>query len=211
MYFACYRLIRARMCPRLRPRCLLDLPVREVREVLAGLAQAHLAETVPGAGGRWRMHDLMRLYARQLSDAHADADGRERARDRLLDYYIAMAGCRRRSSPGAARHDHARRFPGPDECPGLARCRTAQSRGRSGHGRHHGQTKSCRRPTAPHARCLPRLAASIRRLQAIFAVSVGGRAAFGDRHSEAIALGNLGNALINLRRFEEAITALQER
>ena len=37
------------------------------------------------------MHDLLRLYARQLSDAHADADGREQARDRLLRYYLDTA------------------------------------------------------------------------------------------------------------------------
>ena len=38
------------------------------------------------------MHDLLRLYARQLSDA--EADEREQARDRLLGYYLngARAG-----------------------------------------------------------------------------------------------------------------------
>ena len=38
------------------------------------------------------MHDLLRLYAGQLSDAHADADEREQARDRLLRYYLDTAG-----------------------------------------------------------------------------------------------------------------------
>ena len=49
-------------------------------EVLGQLVRAHLIEAAAGAAGRWRMHDLLRLYARQLSDAHADADGREQAR-----------------------------------------------------------------------------------------------------------------------------------
>jgi hypothetical protein len=57
--------------------------------VLSGLARAHLAETA--TGGRWRMHDLVRLYAGQLSDEHADADGREQARDQLLGYYLDTA------------------------------------------------------------------------------------------------------------------------
>jgi tetratricopeptide (TPR) repeat protein len=70
---------------------LVDLPVGKAREVLGSLARAHLIETSPGTAVRWRMHDLVRLYAQQLSDAHAEADGREQARDRLLGYYLAFA------------------------------------------------------------------------------------------------------------------------
>jgi len=62
------------------------MPVRETRTVIGRLLRAHLVEA--GAGGRRRMHDLQRLYAGQLSDAHADVDGRERVRDRLLAYYL---------------------------------------------------------------------------------------------------------------------------
>jgi hypothetical protein len=70
---------------------LADLPTGQVRRVLAGLAAAHLAEAAAGAGGRWRMHDLLRLYAQGLSEEHADAEGREQARDRLLGWYLRMA------------------------------------------------------------------------------------------------------------------------
>src|SRR5262249_16850995 len=82
---------------------IADLPVRQVRSVLGQLAAAHLAEAAPGAVGRWRMHDLLRIYARQLSHAHAEADGRELARDRLLDYYLTMAD---------SADDHLRALPG---------------------------------------------------------------------------------------------------
>ena len=47
---------------------LADLPVTGVRRVLAGLVRAHLAEAAPGAAGRWRMHDLLRLYAQPLAE-----------------------------------------------------------------------------------------------------------------------------------------------
>src|SRR5260370_37609573 len=65
---------------------LADLSVREVCAVLAGLARAHPAETAPGTGPV-AIHDLLRLYARRLSDA----DDREQARDRLLGYYLTTA------------------------------------------------------------------------------------------------------------------------
>ena len=58
--------------------------------VIGRLVRAHLVEAAAGAAGRWRMHDLLRLYARQLSDAHADADGGSRPVDRLLGYYLDM-------------------------------------------------------------------------------------------------------------------------
>ena len=70
---------------------LAGLPLIQARPVLAGLARAHLLESAPGSVGRWRMHDLLVLYAQQLSDQHADADGREQALDRLLGYYLDMA------------------------------------------------------------------------------------------------------------------------
>jgi tetratricopeptide (TPR) repeat protein len=73
---------------------LADLPVLEARRALAGLAKAHLAEaTVVNAASapRWRMHDLVRAYARRLSDEHAAADGQEAGLDRLFGYYLATA------------------------------------------------------------------------------------------------------------------------
>jgi hypothetical protein len=70
---------------------LADLLVAEARRVLASLTQAHLVEASPGSPGRWRMHDLLRLYAQRLSDANAEADRREPARDRLLSWYLGTA------------------------------------------------------------------------------------------------------------------------
>ena len=70
---------------------LADLTEPDARKVVGQLVRAHLVEAATGPKGRWRMHDLLRLYAGQLSDAHADADGREQARDRLLGYYLNTA------------------------------------------------------------------------------------------------------------------------
>jgi tetratricopeptide (TPR) repeat protein len=73
---------------------LADLPVPEARRALAGLAKAHLSEATAASGApapRWRMHDLVRAYARRLSDEHATADGREEGLDRLFGYYVVTA------------------------------------------------------------------------------------------------------------------------
>jgi tetratricopeptide (TPR) repeat protein len=73
---------------------LTDLPVLEARRALAVLAKAHLAEAAvinAASAPRWRMHDLVRAYARRLSDEHAAADGREAGLDRLFDYYLVTA------------------------------------------------------------------------------------------------------------------------
>ena len=69
---------------------LAGWPSGEARRVIGRLARAHLVEPASGTGRR-RMHDLLGLYARELSDAEAAADERERARDRLLDYYVSNA------------------------------------------------------------------------------------------------------------------------
>lgn len=70
---------------------LADRPASEMRRALATLVQTRLAEAAPGSVGRWRMHHLVSLYARHLSGVWAQADRREQAWDRLLDYYLSMA------------------------------------------------------------------------------------------------------------------------
>jgi hypothetical protein len=84
---------------------LAGVPAGEARRLLADLGRAHLAEPAPGAAGRWRMHDLVRPYARHLSGTHADADGREEAVIRLLDWYLGAADAtdaHLRALPGTA-------------------------------------------------------------------------------------------------------------
>lgn len=68
---------------------LADLPVADAEGTLQGLAAASLIDRSHDEAGRWQMHPLVRLYAQRLSDAQAEADGREDARDRLLRYLDA--------------------------------------------------------------------------------------------------------------------------
>ena len=62
------------------------IEVAEARRSVRELARAHLLQ--PGsAAGRWRMHDLVKLYA---SDEGAGDPEEDRAVDRLLDHYLSV-------------------------------------------------------------------------------------------------------------------------
>ena len=188
---------------------LADLPISEVRTLLAGLTRAHLAEAAPAVAGRWRMHDLLRLYAQRLSDDHAEADGREQARDRLLGHYLRMAD---------AANDHLRALPGmavPEEFTGrdgalawLDAERTSLVAAVS-MAAHTGRDQGAAR--------LPSALVDYLMWRRLFddvlttsTISLSAAQRIGDRHYEGRALTNLGIALQAVGRLEEAITACQD-
>ena len=187
---------------------LAELPVTEVRKVLRVLAGAHLAEAAPDAAGCWRMHDLVRLYAQQLSDTHAQGDQREQARDRLLGYYLdkaEAAGQYLRALPGTpvpgvfTGRDDALAWLDAERQSLVAAVTMAVETGRD-----------------QIAMRLPVLLAEYfdwRRLfddqLATMAVSLGAARRLGHRVNEAVALTIRGLALTQVRRFAEAITTHQ--
>jgi len=187
---------------------LADLPVNKARAVLAVLARAHLIEPVLGKAGRWQMHDLVHLYASELSGAHADEDGREQARDRLLGYYMDMT---------EAADAHLRALPGTD-IPGV----------------FAGREDALAWLDAERASLIPavQMAADTGRDQAALrlplllgeylcwrgrfddwlattVISLITARRLGDLLNEAATLSNLGLALDHVRRFDEAIAAHQ--
>jgi tetratricopeptide (TPR) repeat protein len=175
------------------------------RRVIGQLVRAHLVEPASDAG-RWRMHDLLRLYARQLSDAEAVADEREQARDRLLAYYMTSAN---------AANDHLRALSGVEvpagfggrddalawldaERPNLvAAVQMAASTGRD--------QVAMELPVHLSEYLLWR-----RRfddLLAILTISRDIAHRQGNQVAESTALNNLGVALREVRQFEDAIIA----
>jgi tetratricopeptide (TPR) repeat protein len=185
---------------------LADLPEGQARAVLANLARAHL---IDGAGGRWRMHDLLRLYSQQLSDAHAEADRRDQARDRLLRYYMQKAD---------AADDHLRApagTAGPADFPDrdaalawldaerlnlVAAVPMAASTG--------GDEIAMRLPHILAMYCIWRRWFD----DWLMTLDIGLEAArrVGDRRREAMTFGNLANALWHVRRSAEALAASQD-
>ncbi|MGA4994713.1 tetratricopeptide repeat protein [Nonomuraea bangladeshensis] len=183
---------------------LTGTPEPVVRRRLAALARAHLLTTP--APGRWGMHDLVRLYADQHGHSQSVDDQRERALDWLLGFYLHTAD---------AADDHLRALPGqavPDCFTGrddamvwfdaervnlVAAVALAQATGR-----HH---------LAHHLPARLNIYLSWRRALddrlAIDTIAVTSSIQLGDRHGEGQALNNLGVALQEMRRFEEAITA----
>ncbi|GAA3499857.1 transcriptional regulator AfsR [Streptomyces prasinosporus] len=69
---------------------VLDLPAEDTEDLLESLVDTSLLESA--APGRYRFHDLVRLYARACAerDEHPPSE-REAALSRLLDFYLATA------------------------------------------------------------------------------------------------------------------------
>ncbi|MFF7184966.1 BTAD domain-containing putative transcriptional regulator [Streptomyces sp. NPDC008222] len=85
---------------------VLDLPLEETEDLLESLVDTSLVESA--APGRYRYHDLVRLYARACAerDEHPPSE-RDTAMSRLLDFYLATAaGVYAIERPGDRLVDH---------------------------------------------------------------------------------------------------------
>lgn len=85
---------------------VLDLPVEDTEDLLESLVDTSLLESA--APGRYRFHDLVRLYARACAERDEQPPSeRETALSRLLDFYLATAaGVYAIERPGDRLIDH---------------------------------------------------------------------------------------------------------
>ncbi|MFI8790757.1 BTAD domain-containing putative transcriptional regulator [Streptomyces sp. NPDC055105] len=95
---------------------VLDLPVESTEDLLESLVDTSLLESA--APGRYRYHDLVRLYARACAERdELPPEEREAAMSRLLDFYLATAArVYAIERPGDRTVDHleATRHPGQE-------------------------------------------------------------------------------------------------
>ncbi|MEH0545013.1 BTAD domain-containing putative transcriptional regulator [Streptomyces sp. B21-105] len=93
---------------------VLDLPPEDAEDLLESLVDTSLLESA--APGRYRYHDLVRLYARACAERDEQPPGeREVAMSRLVDFYLATAtGVYAIERPGERVLDHLSRgdYPG---------------------------------------------------------------------------------------------------
>lgn len=187
---------------------LADLSPAQASGLLYALEGAHLIK--PDASGRrWGMHDLVRLYGRELLDAAADSAEQQQARDRLFAYYLTTAEAadgHLRALPGESA---SARFGGRDEALAwfdanranlVAAVDLAVERGR-----------------LDVAALLPLCMTEfffwrvyLQECVDTHVVAVNAARSINDRRHEGTALTNLGTALQELRRFDEAIEAHQQ-
>ncbi|MEV4691895.1 BTAD domain-containing putative transcriptional regulator [Micromonospora echinospora] len=71
------------------PAVLAELPLPEAQDALDELVDAHLVEEAEP--GRYRLHDLIREYARMLGAQRETAEERRAATARLLDFHLHVA------------------------------------------------------------------------------------------------------------------------
>ncbi|WP_328670635.1 tetratricopeptide repeat protein [Streptomyces sp. NBC_00328] len=176
----------------------------EAEELLQRLAEAHLIEPAP-AWGRWRMHDLVRLYADEHGHTHATGDQRDSARTRLFTHYQGIT---------RAANAHLDTLPGPRASHFPNRAAALQWLDAE-----HANLVSTATiaPALGHPATATSLAIGLARylnhrryFDDWITLTTTALVVFrelGDRHSEGGALTNLGTALLQVRRFEEAIDA----
>ena len=85
---------------------LFDQTLEQAEDLLATLTDTSLVETT--APGRYRLHDLLRVFAVELSSAELTEDERDRTSRRLLSWYadallaaVRLIGRSKRMPPGA--------------------------------------------------------------------------------------------------------------
>ena len=184
---------------------LTDLSGDQAQEQLYVLERARLIAC--DEHERWSTHDLVRLYARELLEAHPEEHAW--ALDRLLAYYLATA---------AAADDHMNALPGrpvSEAFSGRSQALAWFDANRANLiAAVHLAADSGHREATMY---LPSVLVSYFQWRRLFVewiqthtAAVGAARTLKDRVGEGMVLNNLGLALREVRRFEEAIDAHQQ-
>ncbi len=211
-----FRLLSAAPGPDVSPdvaAVVADQPASRVRRGLAGLARAHLIQHGTTTN-RWQMHRLIRLYATEQAELHAEQDHRDAAITRVLDHYLTTVQA---AVPPAA------------DCPLLA----LAGAGTVDRFADRDQARAWLQAERPNLVAAVALAAATSHLETATQLSsslceflfrhrylddwlstaeiaVSAARKLGDRHCEGETLTKLGNALRDVGRVKEAIPSLKQ-
>ena len=194
---------------------LLGQDPEPVAEALGGLVEAHLLESTSRA--RYRYHDLLRLYARELT---AQADGPQGAADglyRMLTWYARAAGAAMDILHAYEKHRRPRYDTPPSPAPPIHDAATARAWLQD----EHTNLLAAAVHAASHGQ--PRIAGELsmtlwRHLMSLGrhndALTLHGAALkaceeAGDSYGQARALGALGLTYWRLGRNQDALTAME--
>ncbi|WUW27011.1 tetratricopeptide repeat protein (plasmid) [Streptomyces sp. NBC_01463] len=173
--------------------------------LLGRLAASHLIERAPGVRGRWQMHDLLRAYAHEQAEA-AMGRGRvprrryDQAQARLIDHYIQHAEAAKTHLPPPSSQVSSR-FTDRDQALAwfdaerenlIATAHTTPHAGRA-LGFALGRYLEWRRHLQDHV--------------VVRALALDACIILNDTSNEPGAWNNLGGALQELRRFDDALHA----
>ncbi|WP_051759137.1 ATP-binding protein [Herbidospora cretacea] len=188
---------------------LTGLEAVPARRLLERLARAHLIEHGLGYG-RWRMHDLVRLFAEEHGRADAAADGRADALTVLLVHYhsTATAAChhlaatdRDAAKGGFGGRGDALTWLDAERANLVAATHTA-----AGHDPHRAIARDLPIRLGPFLQ----LRRHFDDWVALTTAALDAARELGDRRGEARASGDLGLAFRYSRRFDESISAHRE-
>ncbi|MFD0285836.1 ATP-binding protein [Streptomyces lutosisoli] len=184
---------------------LADIDEGLADEVLTDLARAHLVD--PGdVWGRWRMHDLIRLYADGCGRRHAHKDLRDQANLRLIHHYdrttkaaVDRIEARSESPSLFADHDEALAWLETERANLVGIVTVAADDG-------HDDTAVS---LAADLSWFFHRSRYLDEWVEVGTTAVAASRRIGDRDGEGRMLSNLGAALKEARRFEESIGLLE--
>ncbi|MFE7368089.1 tetratricopeptide repeat protein [Streptomyces anulatus] len=186
---------------------LADQPEPATERLLARLAASHLIERTPAARGRWQMHDLLRAYAHEQAAAVMDR-GRaprrryDQARDRLIHHYVqcAQAADTHLDPPGSS---VSTRFTGRDQALAWFDAERENLMATAHTTPQAGLDLSF--ALGPYLKWRHRLQDHV----VIRALALDACTKLKDTQNKASVWNNLGGALQELRRFDDALHALE--
>jgi tetratricopeptide (TPR) repeat protein len=193
---------------------LAGMSADAAEDILNRLARAYLINE--GAGDRYRMHDLLRLFARETSEARDDDTTRNQATAGLLEHFTRRANfldaClnpRLRPSLAQAASLGGEEFPAPREALALFEAERRNLLAAITLAADQKQYQRVWQLDEPIAHPLMLLRHLDDALTAHNAALTGARAT-GDAAAEAGALNRLGSVYSELRRYHDAMASHEE-